>query len=269
MFPKYEYRDHPIHVSSRAHQGSYPGRFHKHLEVMLVESAQVNATIDGVNYVLQPGDLYIAFPNVLHAVEAVDAQVLVMIVDFERYKTYQDVLLHHKPKVPVLRAEEFPGIVSQLLTRMAQLGQEQRQEILAGYANALLGELLNCLSLIPRSTDSTLVQKLVFYILKNYTRSINLDDIAQALGYSKFHLSREIKTLFGCNLRSLINSYRLSMAQNLLLSTDLPVGRIAGECGFRNQSAFNRIFLEQIGSSPSEYRKSAQHVPEPPAVYLK
>ena len=269
MFPKYEYRDHPIHVSRRAHQGSYPGRFHKHLEVMLVESAQVKATIDGVGYVLRPGDLYIAFPNVLHAVEAEDARVLVMIADYERYKTYQDVLLHHKPKVPVMRAGEYPEIVNQLLNRMIQLGNDERQELLTGYANALLGELLNGLMLIPRSTDSTLVQRLVFYILENYTRPITLDDIATDLGYSKFYVSREIKTLFGCNLRTLINSYRLSMAQNLLLTTDLPVVTVAEKCGFQNQSAFNRTFLESTGISPSKYRKGGFKAPDLPSIYLK
>lgn len=269
MFPKYEYRECPIHVSRRDHQGSYPGRFHKHLEVMVVESAQVNATIEGVNYVLRPGDLYITFPNVLHAVEAEDARVLVMIVDFERYKAYQDILLHNKPKVPVLRSGEYPTIVCQLLTRMVQLGNEQRQEMLSGYANALLGELLHCLSLIPRSTDSALVQRLVFYILENYTKPITLDDIAQAMGYSKFHLSREIKTLFGCNLRTLINSYRLSMAQNLLRTTDLPIVSVAEKCGFQNQSAFNRIFLELVGISPNKYRKGDFRETELPTIYLK
>ena len=88
MFPKYEYRNYPIYVGYRKHQGNYPARFHKHLEAMLVKSSQVKATIDGASYLLQPGDLYIAFPNVLHAVEAYDAEALVMIVDFENNKAF-------------------------------------------------------------------------------------------------------------------------------------------------------------------------------------
>lgn len=272
MFPKYEYRNCPIHVSRREHQGSYPGRFHKHLEIMLVRSSCVKVTIDGQSYLLRPGDLYIAFPNVLHAIEATDADALVMLADFEKLPLFQDALLHNCPERPVLRAGEFDESVDRVMERMTGLmagDGPYKQETLTGYANALLGELLGCLTLKKRNTDSSLTQQLILYILQNYTKPITLDQIAQALGYSKFYVSREISSLFGCNLRTLINSYRISMAQNLLLSTDLSVSRIAKESGFQNQSAFNRVFLEQTGLTPGCYRRQASQAPEIPAVSWK
>lgn len=272
MFPKYEYRTHPVYVGERKHQGNYPARFHKHLEVMLVKSSKVKVTIDSVCYTLNPGDLYVAFPNVLHAIEATDAVAVVMIVDFEKYPAFHDVLLHNRPEPPVLRSGEFDSAILDILHRMVQLAKQDspyRQEALAGYANALLGELLGSLHLAERSTDSSLLQQLIFYILQNYTQQITLDHAAQALGYSKFYISREISSLFGCNFRTLINSYRISMAQNLLFSSDQSVGQIAKDCGFRNQSAFNRIFLNQTGITPSQYRQRADQPPEIPAVYIK
>jgi len=272
MFPKYEYRNCSINVSRRTNQSSYPARFHKHLEVMVVCSAQIRATIDTQSYLLQPGDLYVAFPNVLHAIEAEDAEVVAMIVDFEKYPAFQDVLLHHYPQTPVLRKGQFAPIVYDMLDRMVSLvatDVSRRTETLEGYANALLGELLGCMKLVKRNSDSSLVQKLIFYILQNYTRPISLDSIAQSLGYSKYYISREIRQLFGCNLCTLINSYRLSMAENLLLSGDASISQIAADCGFQNQSAFNRLFLKQIGMTPGQYRKAGRQAPEMPAVYLK
>lgn len=272
MFPKYEYRNYPIYVGERKHQGSYPARFHKHLEAMLVKSSQVKVTIDGTAYTLHPGDLYVAFPNVLHAIEAADAEAVVMIVDFEKYPAFHDVLLHNRPEPPVLRAGEFAPAITDIFQRMVQLTTQDspyKQEALAGYANALLGELLNCLQLVERSTDSTLLQQLIFYILQNYTRQITLEHAAQALGYSKFYISRAISSLFGCNFRTLINSYRVSLAQNLLISTDSSVGQVAQACGFQNQSAFNRIFLSQTGITPSQYRRQVDQPPETPAVYVR
>lgn len=272
MFPKYEYRNYPIYVGERKHQGSYPARFHKHLEAMLVQSSQVKVTIDGTAYTLQPGDLYVAFPNVLHAIEAADAQAIVMIVDFEKYPAFHDVLLHSRPESPVLRAGEYDPVIPDIFHRMVQLTRQDspyKQEALAGYANALLGELLNHLQLTERSTDSSLLQELIFYILQNYTKPITLEHAAQALGYSKFYISRAISGLFGCNFRSLINAYRVSMAQNLLVTTAQAVGQIAKDCGFQNQSSFNRIFLEQTGITPMQYRKQAVTPPEMPAVYVR
>ena len=238
---------------------------------MVVCAAGIKVTIDTQNYWLVPGDLYIAFPNVLHAIEAENAEVVAMIVDFEKYPAFQDVLLHTYPQMPVLRKGQFAPIVYEILDRMVSLGGETpyRMETLEGYANALLGELLGCMKLVKRSSDSSLVQKLIFYVLQNYTRPITLDSMAQSLGYSKYYISREIRKLFGCNLCTLINSYRLSMAQNLLLSGNAPISQIAADCGFQNQSAFNRVFLKHIGMTPGKYRKEGRYAPEMPAVYVK
>ena len=158
MFPKYEYRGCPIHVTRRKNQGSYPARFHKHLEVMAVYTSQVRVVIDAQSYLLQPGDLYVVFPNVLHAIEATDAEAVVMIVDFEKYPAFQEVLLHNCPEEPVLRKGMFDPIVHDILNRMVGLTAQEStyyQETLAGYANALLGELLGCLKLAKRSSDSS------------------------------------------------------------------------------------------------------------------
>jgi len=272
MFPKYEYRNYPIYVGERKHQGSYPARFHKHLEAMLVESSQVNVTIDGAAYTLYPGDLYVAFPNVLHAIEATDAEVVVMIVDFEKYPAFQEVLLHSRPVPPVLRAAGYDPVIRDIFHRMVQLTSQESpytQEALAGYATALLGELLNHLHLVERNTDSNLMQELIFYIAENYTKPITLEHAAQALGYSKFYISRAIKGLFGSNFRALINSYRITMAQNLLITTYWQVSQIAEACGFQNQSAFNRIFLEHTGIAPGKYRKQVATPPARPSVDVK
>lgn len=272
MFPKYEYRNHPIYAASHKHQGNYPARFHKHLEIMAVISTQVKVTIDGTAYLLEPGDLYVAFPNVLHAIEADNAKALVVLVDFEKYQTFHDLLLHNRPKNPVLRKGAFSESVYRIMERMTELASGDspyRQETLAGYANALLGELLEYLQLTERSMDGTLVQQLQFYILKNYTRQITLEDVAQELGYSKYYISRLISNLFGSNFRTLINSYRISLAQNLLLTGNQSVGGIAKACGFKSQSAFNRTFIKQTGRTPNEYRRGTEQPPDKPVMYLK
>ncbi len=266
MFPKYEHRIYPIYASTHV-QRRYPARFHKHLEVLAVNSCQLSVTIDGIPYRLQPGDLYVAFPNTLHAIESEGSTVCVMIVDFEKYQAFHDLLLHNRPETPVLRKGQYNPSVLEILERMSQLTKENPpylQQTLAGYANALLGELLSTVPLVERSTDSTLVQQLVLYILQNYTQPVTLDSIAKALGYSRFHISRSIRTLFGCNLRTLINSYRISMAQNLLLSTNESISTIAQRCGFQNQSSFNRIFISQTGMPPYAYRKQADTYPDKP-----
>lgn len=270
MFPKYEFRDAPIYAALRKHQGNYPGRFHKHLEIMVVIHSSIRVTIDGNTYILHPGDLYVAFPNILHAIESADAETIVVLVDFEKFQNFHDILQYNYPQCPVLRAGGYPSTVIDSMKRMAELNASNVpyvQETLAGYGNAVLGELLGCLQLQKRDMDGTLLQQLQLYILQNYTKSISLDDIAHELGYSKFHISRVVSQLFGCNFRSLINSFRISLAQNLLLTTGDSIGQIATICGFKSHSSFNRVFLLQTGITPNEYRRNTESVPEKPALY--
>lgn len=272
MFPEYEHRDQPIYARIHGRQGNYPARFHKHVEILLVVSSSIRLTIQGNTYTLEPGDLYIAFPNLLHGLEADNARAMVLLVDFEKCPAFHDVLLHSSPEIPVLRKGQYPEAVLQTIERMIQLAKDDTpytQETLVGYANAVLGELLGQLKLNPRNMDGSLVQKLQFFILEHYTQDISLERAAQELGYSKFYISRSISDLFGCNFRNLINSYRIALAQNLLLSGNQSVGQVARECGFKSQSAFNRTFMQLTGLSPKEYRRQSTLTPEKPTLYQK
>jgi len=272
MFPKYEYRNASIYVKARSMDQKYPARFHKHLEAVVVKSGSLDVVIDAKPYTLHPGDVYVVFPNVLHSLEDTGADVVVAIVDFELYQAFHDILVHNMPEPPVLRKGEFSEAVYDLFDRMAQLAEsnlQYKQNALAGYANALLGELISNMPLVKRNVDDSLLQQMIFYFLRNYTREITLDDVAQELNYSKFYISRMVTNTFGCNFRTLINTYRVSMAQNLLVSSAKTINEIAFECGFKNQSSFNRIFLKHSGITPSDYRKKMGPPPDKPILYVR
>ena len=272
MFPEYEHREQPIYAKLHNHQHNYPARFHKHVEILAAVHAPIRLTVQGTSYDLEPGDIYIVFPNLLHSIEARGAQAMVILVDFEKYPAFHDVLLHNYPQTPVFRKGQYPSSVLHTMERMVALSKTAlpyQQETLTGYANAVLGELLAQIQLIPRNMDGSLVQQLQFYILENYTRDITLDSAAQTLGYSKYYISRYIADLFGCNFRTLINSYRIALAQNLLLSGSQSIGQIALECGYKSQSAFNRTFMQQTGLTPKEYRQQTAQPPNKPALLKK
>ena len=55
-----------------------------------------------------------------------------------------------------------------------------------------------------------------------------------------------------------LNLYRIETAGELLLSTDRPVGEIAGLCGFDDASYFAKLFRRHMGCSPRRYRAVAR-----------
>ena len=53
----------------------------------------------------------------------------------------------------------------------------------------------------------------------------------------------------------MISRMRIEMAQQLLVNTDMPLMDISIQLGFASQYHFSRSFKEQVGLSPSEYRR--------------
>ena len=273
MFPKYEQRSNPIYISRWKGIRQFPARFHKQLEMLYVISGELRVNIDGKNYILHENEMYLAFPNILHAVLRSEASGVLIIADNEMFPLYSDVLTHFKPEKPIICASDVPPIVFSCLSRIRNLSQlddfTHKQAILTGYIGAVLGEILERITLTERNSDSDLIQKLILYFLDNYTREITLEDVARELNYSKCYISRLVSETFQCNFRTLINSYRISLAQSLLLSSQKTVSEISYECGFKNQSSFNRIFLKHCGETPSEFRKRHDVAVDKPMLYLR
>ena len=271
MLAKYEYRNNPIYVINRNRILPCPVRFHKQLEILYVRSGCLQVNVDGKSETIRENEMYIAFPNVLHSVNQGEASGMLIIVDGEMFPHYADVLARFKPRTSILRTAELPGAVPAVLERISQWNDSgespHRQAILTGYITALLGELLENLPLTERDSDSDLIQKLVLFFLEHYTQEISLEDVARELNYSKCYISHLIADTFQCNFRTLINSYRVSLAQSLLLTTQKTVSEVAGECGFQNQSSFNRIFLKYSGKTPSLFRSQHDLAVDEPKVY--
>ena len=77
-----------------------------------------------------------------------------------------------------------------------------------------------------------------------------------------FHLSEKSLPLLpdatGQNFTAYLNTVRIEKARVLLRETDETVLEIALNCGYGSISYFNRVFRQQIGMSPLQYRTSAR-----------
>ncbi|MBR0466044.1 MAG: helix-turn-helix domain-containing protein [Clostridia bacterium] len=273
MFPKYELISSMIYIVPQKHTKEYPSRFHKQIEIFYIKTGSLVVTIDNEDYNLKSGDIYVVFPNVIHSIKSVDnATGLLVLADNDLFPSFHEVLSRFRPSCPVLRQGEFPNLVYDMLNRANSIKKtafSTNCNVLTSYISVVLGELINNMELVERSTDNNFVQQLIVYLLENYTREISLEEVAKELNYNKYYISHIISETFKCNFRTLVNSYRVSMAQNLLVSTGKSISEIAYECGFKNQSSFNRIFLKHSGVIPSEFRHNAKGVPEKPVMYVK
>ena len=96
------------------------------------------------------------------------------------------------------------------------------------------------------------------FLDQNYLRPLTLDEIAQEMGVSKYHLDRIFFKTVNCTPMQYITRRRMARAQTLLASTGDTVQSIAAQCGYSNYNYFTVLFRKTTGKTPREYRKMIQ-----------
>ena len=107
----------------------------------------------------------------------------------------------------------------------------------------------------PEAEKKFLV-KLNGFISANISLSnLNSEMLADKMCLSKSQLNRKVKAITGINTATYIKQARLIQAQLFLRDPEKPIGDIVLMCGFESASYFTKLFKEQFGMTPSQYRK--------------
>ncbi len=93
------------------------------------------------------------------------------------------------------------------------------------------------------------------YLDEHYTEKFSLDALSEKFFISKFHLSREFRTLYGITLNHYVIARRITLAKKLLRFSDHTLEEIAIKCGFYDASHLNRQFKKSEDICASDFRK--------------
>lgn len=102
--------------------------------------------------------------------------------------------------------------------------------------------------------NESAVIKTVDYIESRLDDELKLDEIADKISYSKFHLNRLFSETVGCTIHKYIQKRRLTEAAKKLVCTDKPIIDIAYEAQYESQQAFTLAFKQLYSNTPQEYR---------------
>ena len=106
-----------------------------------------------------------------------------------------------------------------------------------------------------KAQKSSSVTATLGYLSEHFGENIKLSDVSRSIGFSESHISHSLSSVCGVNFRSLLNYFRLEHAKGLLSTKNISISAVAAESGFSSERSFNRIFLEAVGMTPTEYRK--------------
>lgn len=105
-------------------------------------------------------------------------------------------------------------------------------------------------------------KKVLSYIEEHPDKDLSLEEIAEALHYSRFYIARAFKENTGYTLYKYIRSRRLNEAARKLAETTQPVVEIALEAGYGSQQAFATAFRHEYLCTPQEYRRRGIFMPK-------
>ncbi|MDP2801582.1 MAG: AraC family transcriptional regulator [Phreatobacter sp.] len=93
------------------------------------------------------------------------------------------------------------------------------------------------------------------YLRANIGTPVSIEDLAQLVGLSRFHLIRSFRDAFGATPYQYFLRLRMNEAKRLLTSTTMPVAQVAKQVGFSNSTQFVKMFRAMEGVTPGSVRQ--------------
>lgn len=102
---------------------------------------------------------------------------------------------------------------------------------------------------------SYLIRNVINYISQHLGEGLSLSVIAEYYQKNPSYLSARFRKETGCSLTDYIRGERIRASLSYMNITELTITEIADKVGIPDFSYFTRLFVRQIGCTPSEYRK--------------
>lgn len=93
------------------------------------------------------------------------------------------------------------------------------------------------------------------YCNKHYGEEITLDDISSYVNISKNYFCSYFKKYAGDSFAQYLKKVRIKVAKERLKESNMKIVTIAKEVGYNNSSHFCKMFKEEVGISPAEFRR--------------
>jgi len=161
--------------------------------------------------------------------------------------------------VPVTSSceKELLTLFQKAYTTVAHEYSQARLICLSQIARHLLSTLFfhnRAYSSIHRSTTRHDLRDIIAYMIDHASEPLTLVELARHAGMSARTFSRLFQHQTGITPMQYVIQQRIRSACNLLVDAPLTIHEIAHRVGYEDPYFFSRIFSQEMGLSPSQYR---------------
>ena len=111
------------------------------------------------------------------------------------------------------------------------------------------------------SANLRAVERAIEHIEAHLGGKLDLDEVARAAGYSKFHLHRLFGEVTGMTVHDYVSRRRLTEAACALARSERPIVDIAREAGYDSQQTFSAAFTALYKVPPARFRARGSFYP--------
>lgn len=138
------------------------------------------------------------------------------------------------------------------LAELGRLLMRQTERVLAGRAGQRI---------VPSWIQLGRLKVVLEHVDRNLGGDLSNGALARQAGVSPSYFRRLFSKAFGQSPNAYVKGRRLERARTLLAETNLPVARVADECGFGSQSYLTTCFKARHGETPARFRHVVQIAP--------
>ena len=260
------------------HKQDELAHWHNSFELIEVVEGKFYCNVDGSEFLINKGNICIINRGRLHHIYTEDHNAFKCrkkTIIFNPDYFIKDQNIYEKYILPLLEKDAFAhiqfnikkGIGLDINTLMKEI-EALEDEKPIGYEleeYSLIYKVIRYLYLAYQSSKQTIhtaydanvqIQRnMTSFIHEHFGSKIGLEDIADAGQVSKSTCIRLFHKYTGKSPIDFLNSYRLQMSAEKLVTTSEQITEIAYSCGFGQPSYFNRLFLKEYNMTPNQYRK--------------
>ncbi|RKM57393.1 AraC family transcriptional regulator [Butyrivibrio sp. X503] len=265
-----------FNMSTGFKERSYQMHWHSYGEIILVGPGKTNVyKVNQDTYTLVEGDFVLAWPMEMHSIVDADREEALVIqfsnafvnslFDLQRimhfYRNLHVICINSHPllaaklkeityKMKEIFFSDGPDrelkccmLLMEFMMTLDEYREEFVPEIQPGAHNGYTDDVMKRMIGV---TD---------YIKNNLTSDdLSQTTMAKRVGISRDYFSRMFKEVTGMNYNKWLNMIRLEKAIELLSNKGMTLTEVAMLSGFQSIPSFNRVFHNEKGMAPGEYR---------------
>lgn len=265
-----------FNMSTGFKERSYQAHWHSYGEILLVAPGRTNIYCVGKNtYELVPDDIVLVWPMEMHSIVDANREDS-LVVQFSNgfINSLFDLrrIMHMYRNLHIICVKSHPELAAKLkdlIYKMRDIFFSEMPDREIRCTMLLMEFMLTLLEhrkeLAPDMEEEVKdgpgddVMRRLMMVTDYIKNNLTADDLSQGAmaemaGISREYFSRIFKNVTGLNYTKWLNMIRLEKATELLSDDKRPLTEIAMMSGFQSIPSFNRVFREEKGMAPGEYR---------------